>query len=69
MNEERTGKCLRQVEHIRGHLLHRYSITINQVQVLNSYEICCDTFCQEKCFQRDVQTKYHDPYLINRERN
>jgi len=21
MNEERTGKCLRQVEHIRGHLL------------------------------------------------
>jgi hypothetical protein len=20
MNEERTGKCLRQVEHIRGHL-------------------------------------------------
>jgi hypothetical protein len=25
MNEERTGKCLRQVEHIRGHLWHRYS--------------------------------------------
>jgi hypothetical protein len=22
MNEERTGKCLRQTEHIRGHLLH-----------------------------------------------
>ena len=22
MNEERTGKCLRQVEHIRGHLLN-----------------------------------------------
>ena len=21
MNEERTGKCLRQVEHIRGHLI------------------------------------------------
>ena len=33
MNEERTGKCLRQVEHIRGHLWHRYSITINQVMV------------------------------------
>jgi len=31
MNEERTGKCLRQVEHIRGHLWHRYSITVNQV--------------------------------------
>jgi hypothetical protein len=29
MNEERTGKCLRQVEHIRGHLWHRYSITVN----------------------------------------
>jgi hypothetical protein len=22
MNEERTGKCLQQVEHIRGHLWH-----------------------------------------------
>ena len=31
MNEERTGKCLRQVEHIRGHLWQRYSITVNQV--------------------------------------
>ena len=30
MNEERTGKCLRQVKHIRGHLWHRYSITVNQ---------------------------------------
>jgi hypothetical protein len=29
MNEEKTGKCLRQVEHIRGHLQHRYSITVN----------------------------------------
>jgi hypothetical protein len=27
VNEERTGKCLRQVEHIRGHLWHRYSIS------------------------------------------
>jgi len=26
MNEERIGKCLRQVEHIRGQLWHRYSI-------------------------------------------
>ena len=38
MNEEKTGKCLRQVEHIRGHLLHRYCITVNQVQLLNLYE-------------------------------
>ena len=30
MNEERTGKCLRQVEHIRGYLWH---ITVNQVMV------------------------------------
>ena len=34
MNEEKTGKCLRQVEHIRGHLWYsRYSITVNQVMV------------------------------------
>jgi len=33
MNEEMTGKFLRQVEHIRGHLGHRYSITVNQVMV------------------------------------
>ena len=31
MNEERTGKCLRQVEHILGHLWHRCSIAVNQV--------------------------------------
>jgi len=31
MNEER--KCIRQVEHIRGHLWHRYFITVNQVTV------------------------------------
>jgi hypothetical protein len=29
----RTGKCLRKVEHIRGHLQHSYSITVNQVMV------------------------------------
>jgi hypothetical protein len=28
MNEEKTGKCLRQEEHIRDHLWHRYSITV-----------------------------------------
>jgi len=33
VNEERTRKCLGQVEHICGHLWHRYSITINQVMV------------------------------------
>jgi hypothetical protein len=33
MNEERTGKCLRQVEHIRGNLWHRYLIAVNQVMM------------------------------------
>jgi hypothetical protein len=44
MNEERTGKCFRQVEHIRSHLWHRYSITVNQVVVKynnNRYPILC----------------------------
>ena len=27
------GKCLRQVEHIRGHLWHIYSIAVNQVML------------------------------------
>ena len=34
MNEERIGKYLRQVQHLRGHLWHRYSISINQVVLL-----------------------------------
>ena len=34
MNEERTGKYLRQMEHIRGNLWHIYSITVNQVMVV-----------------------------------
>jgi hypothetical protein len=33
LNQESTGKCLRQVEHIRCHLWHRYSISINHVMV------------------------------------
>ena len=32
-HEERIGKSLGQVEHIRGHLWHRYFIKINQVMV------------------------------------
>jgi len=38
MNEERTGKCLRQVDHIRGHLLHSCSMTVNQVMVTSTYQ-------------------------------
>jgi hypothetical protein len=33
MNEESIEKCWRQVEHIRGHLWHKYYITVNQVMV------------------------------------
>jgi hypothetical protein len=33
MNQEKSMKCLQQVEHIRGHLWHRYYITVNQVMV------------------------------------
>ena len=33
MNEGRTEKYLRQMEHIRGHLWDRCSVTVNQVMV------------------------------------
>jgi hypothetical protein len=33
INEERTGKCLLQVDHICGHLWHRYSVRVNRVMV------------------------------------
>ena len=33
MDDDRTEKCLRQVEHMRGHLWHIYYITVNQVMV------------------------------------
>jgi hypothetical protein len=29
-----TGKCLRQVEHVRGYLWHRYSVTVKHNQVI-----------------------------------
>jgi hypothetical protein len=29
----RTGLCLRQMEHIRDHLWHKYSIAVNQIMV------------------------------------
>ena len=41
MNEERTGKCLPEVEHIRGHLWHRYSIAVNQVMVATVFFFIC----------------------------
>jgi hypothetical protein len=36
MNEERTGLWLRQTEHIRGHLWHRYSVTVSNVIMFSS---------------------------------
>ena len=29
------GKCVRQVEHIRGHLRHSYSVAVNKAMVAN----------------------------------
>jgi hypothetical protein len=34
MNKDMTGLLLQQMEHIRGHLWHRYSVTDNQVMVV-----------------------------------
>jgi hypothetical protein len=48
MNEERTEKCLGQVEDIRGHLWHIYSIRVNQVAVTH-----------RKTFE--VMTNVHQP--------
>jgi hypothetical protein len=44
MNEARTGNGLRQVEHIRGHLWHRYSIAVNQVLVATGLSFCAFSF-------------------------
>jgi len=68
MNEEKTGKCLRQVEHTRGHLWHIYSITINQVMVATANfrsddfnltkrnpwfsRICCDMY--DTCYHGEM---------------
>jgi hypothetical protein len=45
MNEERTRKCLRQVEHIRGHLWHKYSITVTQVIVAWITTVVTSSYC------------------------
>jgi hypothetical protein len=41
MNEDRIWKCLPQVQKIRGHLWHRYSITVNQIHggERNTFEV------------------------------
>jgi hypothetical protein len=42
MNEEKTGNCLRKVEHIHGHLWHIYSIAVNQFMMatVKLYRAC-----------------------------
>ena len=39
MNAERTEKWLRQLEHLRGHLWHRYSIAVNIIKLGNYHNI------------------------------
>ena len=69
MNEERTGKCLRQVEHTRGHLWHRYSIIRSQIYsfgefnwksiwtwcILLWFTTTVDTGAKRKTGQKDKQ--------------
>jgi len=43
MNEERDEYCLRQVEHIYGHLWHRYSLTINHGGYREAFEVKTST--------------------------
>ena len=44
MNEERTRKCLRQVEHIRGRLWHIFPVTVNQVMTKSIDTMNCFIF-------------------------
>jgi hypothetical protein len=50
MIEERTGKCSRKVEHSRGNLRHRYSISVNQAIVTSIGKKMMDKeLCQNQC--------------------
>ena len=46
MNEKNTGKFLRQVEYIRSHLWHSYSVTVNQAMVVHrkTFEVITSTY-------------------------
>jgi hypothetical protein len=41
VNEKRTGKCLRQVEHIRGHFLLTWIYIVHSIQNVFSWEFAC----------------------------
>jgi hypothetical protein len=59
MNEERTGKCLRQVEHIRGHLWHRYSITVNRIKGVSSNPVDEEQMQNKMSAQNIILTLLH----------
>jgi hypothetical protein len=51
MNEERTRKCLQQMEHIRGHLWHRYirhydSVRLEQSEIILKIKIGENSHCR-----------------------
>jgi hypothetical protein len=51
--EARNWQCLREVEHIRGHLWHRYSITVNQVMVATvnrTFSFCHCVVCSSSIY-------------------
>ena len=63
----RIGKCLRQVEHILGHLWHRYSIAVNKVMMATVHYLRCDDFNFTKgnhCLLKNTSTKYNK-YVVN----
>ena len=43
MNGETTGEFLQQVEHIRDHLLYRYSIAVNHGDDRKNFEVMTST--------------------------
>ena len=58
MNEER--KCLRQMGHVRGHLWHRHSVTVNQVMLVTVNHSNFNLTNRNRCVQ---DTRVHDNYI------
>jgi hypothetical protein len=52
MNEERTGEFLQQMEHIRDHLLCRYSIAVNNGDDRKIFEEFLDKDILITCFSQ-----------------
>ena len=64
MNEEMTGKCLRQVEHIRGHLWHIYSITVNRIKGVSSNPVDEELIQNKMSAQNIILTLLHSHIAI-----